>query len=163
MLEDDVQEPLWLACLRGERASFYDILEQGRKGKIDLLALTGGGPPQLGFLLGLTSRGAQIYGLKHYQKIIEASQLPPNEWYAELKRVEAELRRDFHVVPPLARLLLPAVNKVAEAILRVQASMRCAIATLAVERYRGAWPLAGIAGRRAYCKGSASIPTGRPL
>lgn len=139
LLEDEVQQPQWIVCLRGERAAFHDIVEQTRKGKVDP-SLFGG---ESVFLLGLVSRSSHLFGLKWYLKLFEIAKLPLHDQETPMNRLESELKSASPLQTALARQLLPAVQKVFQAIRRTQASLRCAMVTLAAERYRrqhGRWP-----------------------
>jgi competence protein ComGC len=71
--------------------------------------------------------------------MIEVAKLPPEQWDAKF----AILRQQVPNLPVLARLLAPAMDKIAQAVQRSHAQQRCAIVALAAERFRkknNRWP-----------------------
>ncbi len=145
LLEDEVQQRLWIACLRGERAAFHEIMEQTRMGTLNPATLGVGGAPA-GVVIILTGRTSHLIGLRLYQSMFEATSLPLHEQGNKLKQFEMELKASLPMNrprAPLAYLLLPATQNVFEATRRAQANLRSAIVVLAAERYRrqlGRWP-----------------------
>jgi hypothetical protein len=139
-------EPLLLYGLRGERAGGNLLFENIRTGNVpasNLGASIGGGaaPAYIALLLripgGLTVQHAGH--LRFLNEMVEVAKLPPEEWAAPLAEMNAKVRN----LPILARLLAPAVDKVAEACRRNRALLRATAAGLAAERFRrrtGRWP-----------------------
>jgi hypothetical protein len=79
--------------------------------------------------------------LRALQRMIDATQLPPHEQIQEYRRIIAAVpnKKDY----PLTALLFPAVEKVAVAVHRRQALLRCARLGILAEVYRrevGRWP-----------------------
>jgi hypothetical protein len=155
LLEQEEPEPLLLHALRGERGGIDQLLEGIQTGKVPLsgeeMRQIEGSPGNghedastaiLGKLLPMTpgfipSQRTAI--LRFMNRAIDIAKLPPEQQQRPLDELEATAKDQ----PVLARLLIPAVSKVADACLRTQAQLRCAIAAVAAERYRrdkGKWP-----------------------
>jgi hypothetical protein len=151
---EEAEEPRLLYGLRGERAGIDGFMELFQNGAISWSqmnavvgqssAIFGGGPGlmdnvQLYVFAGSprTNRAA----LLHYMtQCVEAAKLPPEEQRQRFKQIVEESKGKM---PVLARVLLPACDKVVEAGLRSGAELRCGVVALAAERYRmahGHWP-----------------------
>ncbi len=140
-------EPLLLYGLRGERAGGHSLFENLRNGTVPTGNIAGifgagGGPPAalnaLAYIPGfLTTQHAGL--LRFMNELIEVSKLPPDQWTDRLAAQTAQANQ----LPVLARMMAPAVDKVAQACQRNHALLRCAVVMIAAERYRrakGQWP-----------------------
>jgi hypothetical protein len=77
--------------------------------------------------------------MRYMTEMIEVAKLPPEQWAGPFAAQQAKVNE----LPSLAKLLAPAVDKMANACLRNHANLRCAIVAIAAERYRrtnGHWP-----------------------
>jgi hypothetical protein len=77
--------------------------------------------------------------LEYLTQVVEIAKLPLEEQLPKLRALEATLPNQ----PMLCRLLAPAASKIAEAVRRTTAELRCALVAIALERYRqahGRWP-----------------------
>jgi hypothetical protein len=173
LLADEIEAPILVEAMRGERAGSDQLIQTLNDGKIKMSALVGGPGRGSGndieeWLLDhfpiMVSAGRPEF-LRLMNKNVEASKLPPDKQAAVYVEVENEAKNSSAV---FVRLLLPAVTKVAAANRRTQAQMRCAMVGLALERYRikhGRWPKA----LDELCKEGllSAVPTdscdGRPL
>ena len=143
-LEDVDQEPMLLYCFRGERAGEYHLLEWLRQGNSPAGLAGGGGAKGFDFLtLYLHVPGviaSQTVGCMQFMTdMTNVARKPPEQWTAEF----ATLRQQVPNLPVLARLLVPAMDKVAQAVQRSLARQRGAIVGLAAERFRrknNRWP-----------------------
>jgi hypothetical protein len=175
----EAEEPaqLLLIAARGERAlsnHFFDNLRAGNLGPNAVTGVVAGGAPGGGFGVNSLLDGlamlpgfvaAQQTGcLRYANRIVEVAKLPPEQWAAPF----AQMRQEAPNLPVLARLLAPAMDKIADACRRHHAMLRCAIAALAMERYRkekGRWAesLAELVAA-GYLKAVPTDPTdGKPL
>jgi hypothetical protein len=150
-MEEEAEEPLLRIAMRGERGGMDRLmgsLQDGGTSVKLMKGMMGGGITQqqnrwfgeeaLLYLPGAVSNNRAAL-LEHMNKLIEISQLPPEEQAEPLEALQRSLRKE----PLLVRELLPATEKVAEAERRTRALLRCAAAGLAAERYRrkhGRWP-----------------------
>jgi hypothetical protein len=151
-LEEEAEEPLFLFCVRGERAGvdrFMQFVQDApttRQHLTMMTALAGASrsaKPRLWeqgmlYLPGsvTTSRAAL---LERLNQAVEIAKLPREERVARVEELCASLPKE----PLLVRELLPSIEKVEMADRRSQAWLRCAATALAVERYRrrhGRWP-----------------------
>lgn len=146
-LEAGEAEPLLLYGLRGERGGSNQLFENWRNGSVPTgnmagtLGVGGGFPAGLNALLSVPGiLSSQHAGLLEYMtEVVEIAKKPPEEWSAAF----AAQNQKINDLPMLARLIAPAVDKVAEAARRNHAILRCAIVMIAAERYRktnGHWP-----------------------
>ncbi len=142
LLEQEEPVPLLTFALRGERASIDRFLEGLQKGDVNPAVLANNGEVE-GKLLGLTPapiiKSQRAAALRYLNRFFDVLALDWPEQQAGLKQLELEGRD----APLFVRLLVPAVSKVAAAQQRSRAQLRCAIALVAVERYRranGRWP-----------------------
>jgi hypothetical protein len=133
--------------LRGERAMMFLLTEGIETGQVDLGGVAGSGPT--GGLKGRAETTAlrlhlpqqQATMLRLYSEMIAASELNGPERKAAFDAIQLPQGRRFADI--LINLLLPAIEKVAQAETRTQAQLGCAIAAIACERYRqrfGKWP-----------------------
>lgn len=144
---EEAEEPLQLYALRGERASMDGLLQNIQEGQVSmsslrLLAGTGGGSmfQDVGFaLLAGSIRNNRAAMLHFMNEAIENAKRPAHEQWPHLDAMQARAMK----LPIVAKLLCPAIGKVAEACIRNQATMHCTTVALAAERYRrdnGRWP-----------------------
>jgi hypothetical protein len=149
VLEEELAEPLFLGAVRGERAYADAALEAVGQG--DPAAATFGGPGLVpgsptadrlvGTLLGGSVRSNRASMLKYMNRLVEAAKLPEDDQLRELEQLKARLPGQTMFV----RQMAPAVFKVGEALRRLRAQQRTALAAVAAERYRlkhGRWPAA---------------------
>jgi hypothetical protein len=138
-----------LAALRGERASFHQLLILIEDGELDVAtafkSMGDGGWPVDRFLPAKTRYDARIEHpefLALFNECIETAKKPFHEQVADDRAFDAKVR-DRVRTHRITRLLLPAVNKVSEAFRREYATLRCLTALVAAERFRrakGHWP-----------------------
>jgi hypothetical protein len=144
-LEGEEPAPLLLFATRGERAlsnHYFENLRTGNLGPTPVSAAVGGGGPGavldwLAMLPGFVS-SQQSGCLRFMNKVVEIARQPPEAWAPQFNQIRAEIPN----LPVLARLLAPAMDKVAEACRRNHAILRCAIVAVAMERHRrekGRW------------------------
>jgi hypothetical protein len=157
LLEDEDSCPLLLIGARGERAFGDRTMQSLQAGQAKLSmgarvgALLGPGPSgSSGSLSGwiesvmeriklgsLSNNRAAL--LEYTTELVEIAKLAEAEQKSRLDQLEATI----HARPPMVRLLAPACGKMAEAVRKNQALLRCTIAALAAERFRqehGHWP-----------------------
>jgi hypothetical protein len=148
--EREEQFPLLLAASRGERALGDRAVLALQNGKTSSTTLFGGGPGSgvtgngsvdriINYLRIGSLPGNRAALLELHHDLIEAARLPEMERKQRFDKIVVESVK----LPWLARLLLPAADKVAQAMSRSAAQMRTMIAGLAAERYRqahGRWP-----------------------
>jgi hypothetical protein len=146
LLEDEEAVPVLEILLRGERALLNVTMKEIESGKVapgqlmtGLDADSGSGGNKVGdlwlnFAGGIMAKRAHPVLLRTLTEYIEASRLPPQEQVERFAQIESTAQ------PPRAhvfvKLLPPAMSKVAASSVRSQAGLRCAIAALAVERFR---------------------------
>jgi hypothetical protein len=148
LLAREIEAPILLNGVRGERAGVDKIMERVADGSMRPSALTGamrmGGGVSfserlLDLFPGVVATGrAEL--LRLTTEAVEAAKLPAHEQKEAFDKVE-KATRSSSAIP--VRLLAPALAKVSQAYRRAQANMRSALAVLAIERYRlehGAWP-----------------------
>jgi hypothetical protein len=146
-LEAEEPAPLLLFATRGERAMsnhFFDNLRTANLGPNPITGAVGGGGAGtavldwLAMLPGFVS-SQQSGCLRLTNKVVEIARQPPETWAPQFNQIRAEIPN----LPILARLLAPAIDKVADACRRNHAILRCTIVAVAMERYRkekGRWP-----------------------
>jgi hypothetical protein len=137
-LEEEEKSPLLLIAFRGERAGEYRLLEWIREGNSPA-GVSGGGLASL--LLRIPGvMATQTAGcMRLMNDMVEVAKLPPEQWEAKF----VVLRQQMPSLPVLAKLLAPAMDKIAQAVQRSYAQQRCAIIGLAAERFRrknNRWP-----------------------
>jgi hypothetical protein len=157
-LEQEMEVPLFVIGLRGERAGVDHMFTNIETGKLSLLAMMRGMARKgkasdsswwdsvsefFAFSMVLRSHATLLHLETH---AITAAELPAGQRYQALEAVETAFREQ--VAPDdktliLARLLFPGVIKVGGAEQRHLTQLGCAMAGLAVERFRlhyGRWP-----------------------
>jgi hypothetical protein len=137
LLQAEVDEPILLFGLRGDRANLDILFINLEKGTVDLDKVLGdmrvGHHEKIQFwLAGGTFEHARAYALNRYLQVIDIVKGPAWEQQSKLKALDQHTED----MPPLARLLTPALTKIGEAYLRSKARLECAIAAIGVERYR---------------------------
>lgn len=146
LLEREIADDAYGLALRGERAGCQQTYEMLSDGRMSISELTNGVGANAGAMDRLVDHfpglllGKYPEFLRTMNEQIRASKLKDAERSAALSKVVADVRSNRNI---LAMMLLPASEKVLEASDRTQASMRCTLAALAVERYRikhGRWP-----------------------
>jgi hypothetical protein len=144
LLAREIERPLLIEGLRGERGGAQQLLDTLEKGNVKLSALTGGQSNSwedwlFGMFPGVWQFG-QADQLRLMNENIEAAKLPLEQQAAAFKQVEDKVKVSRSIA---VRLLMPAAQKVAQAERRIQAQMRSALVGVAAERYRlehGRWP-----------------------
>lgn len=142
--------PWMLHGIRGERASVHKTFEGLESGKLTVDDMVGLGMQRPGILEHSAFRlykaflpGDHAECLRLMTAYLDVAKLPPHEQRAAFKQITLPPRppQDFRYV--VTNLLLPAIDKVAEAGLRVRAELLTASVAVACERYRiatGKWP-----------------------
>ena len=135
-------------AMRGERASGHQAYLNLRSGKLTISELLG--PPNV--KPGISERlldtfpGILLNGYPEYLRLmneqVRISKMKDAERADAFAKLEQEVRKNRTNL--LITMIMPATVKVAEAAQRTQANLRCAIAAIAVERYRlshnNTWP-----------------------
>lgn len=142
ILEEEEALPSLLDALRGERGGGDMMMAQLESGQMTVgkVAVPGGSPfDKLFTLVPGVMRQQRASLLRVNNRVVALVQLP----FEQRKAEEAQFTQDIPNMPVLARLLVPAHQKVIEAADRGLAELRCALVMLAAERYRrahGRWP-----------------------
>ncbi len=146
LLEDEDAFPGLLLALRGERAALHQVIECVKRGEVSLDDLAGSRSSWMErtarSVWSMDARRDHALFLSLMARRIDEVQRPMHE-QAELEKA---FERDIRELPKNAFLthnLIPAIAKIGESDRRKHAVVRCAIAALAVERYRQAikaWP-----------------------
>jgi hypothetical protein len=131
----------FLNGVRGERAGTHQLFEAIADGKVKIGGvmgmMKGGGQPSLPerlldhFPVILTKDYPSH--LRHMTEIVEIAKLPLEQRLDKYKAQDEELRRSASL---LTRLLAPAVQKVAQASLRIPSKLAAVEVALACERFR---------------------------
>ena len=137
LLKAEAEEPILVHAFRGERAVLDMLFTNLENGTVDvdkvLDILRVDTTYKLKFLAaGGSFKMDRAWMLNHCTQAIDIAKGPSWELGARLGALE----KPSADIPPLARLLYPALRKVGEAYLRSKARLECAIAAIAVERYR---------------------------
>lgn len=145
-LAEEAEAPLWLIAARGERAvrdRFCQAMLNGEvpasdwvRSKEDASEVDGPGREIADKVA--VSHGRAVM-LEEMNRMVEAFKLPPEQQGKRLR----ELRTPEEATPPLVRRLRATGSIDPRALRSGQARLRCAVAALAVERYRqkhGRWP-----------------------
>jgi hypothetical protein len=171
-LEQEALHPGLLIALRGERATSNALFEGVESGAISPADLEGMGRPAswqdrlLGWQFRDYFRAEHAEMLPLLTRRIEIAHLPLHEQAEAEYRLAREADKDArrHL---LTALLLPALDRVAQAFRRYQAQLRCLAACLAAERFRrdhGRWPDSLRQLTRKYLRAVPSDPfDGKPL
>src|SRR5262249_36215441 len=121
ILEEESDNPRLLVAARGERAGLNMLMENVESGVVStnqILAIvnparTSSHDPDPDIARDpLTLKNPHAWMPRGLNKFVEVAKLQPGERAARLKLLKARAKKD---PPPLARLLLPSVEKVAEA------------------------------------------------
>lgn len=159
-LTDSTMKWAWL----GERAMLTGFFEDLAGGKLPPSIPVGG----LDYLPELLIRQSQRRFAEMMTWLVEAGD--PRETVEAAKRIEAEIRTMptmQRITQILAKILVPSFERAAILHQRLLASMRCARAVIAAERYRletGAWPDSLDALVPAFLEGNPVDPfNGEPL
>jgi hypothetical protein len=147
LLQAEIRDRPLFTAMRGERGGGDQMFRGVAAGKIRLSELgLGGGPNQAGgwqdWLLDhmpLNQSQNHAAYLRTMTEMAKISQQPLHEQIPAMANIQKRMNEQ----PMVARLLLPAVAKVAEANCRIQARLRNALVAVAAERYRlrhKAWP-----------------------
>jgi hypothetical protein len=147
LLEEEVEEPLLLIGARGERAladGMMQVLQSGTVSNNQITAMLKNGSAEQKFEgLELLLPGALKHNraalLKFNNQLVEIAKRPVEEQKALLNQLTVSATD----LPYIARLAAIPQPRIAASYHRDQASLRCAIAMVAVERYRraqGRWP-----------------------
>jgi hypothetical protein len=153
-LDEELAVPLFLIGMRGERAGNDLLFANFEAGKLSLILwLENQSQRNKREAITWWQRVSEFFAgsgilhshaaLLHFETgMIEAAKLPIEQRYHALADVDAAMRAEVASLS-LARLLGRAAIKVAEAEQRVHSHIACAVAGLAVERFRlerGRWP-----------------------
>ncbi len=160
LLLDELSLPVFLTCLKGERASTIEMLRRVAAGEISLSSLSGDLDADLSKLDpdSLRKNTGPVVGLWYDQQIavslewlndaVAIGSLPaaerPARWKAWDDRIVAVKESRFGMyTSTLPLILMPALNAGSAADLRYQATLGATAILLAAERHRlktGAWP-----------------------
>ena len=146
LLEAEAAEPLLLYAARGERAGMHQLMTGLRSRAISPSAIGGSPGFQTAFhLAGPTlAQSSHARMLRLLDEEVRIARLPPEQQAEPERALEKKVKQARANYDVLIGLLMPAFQKVTEASRRDQAWLRCAIAALAVERYRKehrTWPI----------------------
>jgi hypothetical protein len=170
-LRDEANQPILVPFLRGQRAGLNMLmsnLEAGLVGKEKERAmLRDEYASDLSFFLhtGATFKHDHGWLLDFFNKAIAIAKGAAPDRLPQFKLLEKSLTD----APPIVRMLTPAVEKISLADLRIQAFLDCAVAGIAVERFRlanqGSWPptLAAVVGAKLLDKVPLDVFDGQPL
>jgi ABC-type transport system involved in multi-copper enzyme maturation permease subunit len=147
VLEEEDRQPLLLLGMRGERAGVSRFFEALRSGEGKAAGIFGASANRLDrwateMLLPLIAgslKACQAEFLRNYNALVEAAKLPPEQQDARFGALGIPASMNV-----LVRMIYPAIGRIATSYRRDQAEVRCALAALAVERYRrqhGRWPV----------------------
>jgi hypothetical protein len=158
LLLDEVQEPILLYALCGERAGLDEMIRRVRSGELPISALSEAGPPldpnrprdmiaPWGRLMFDSHRAT---GLEWMNQAIAIARRPIAEqprlwktWETEIDRVR--LSRFGFMTATLPILMVPSMTSFHGAYMRYQSELGTSAILLAAERHRrrtGAWPVA---------------------
>jgi hypothetical protein len=153
LLEDEESQPVLLVAARGSRAGAERILRALRAGEVKLSDVAGRlGKPMTGVTLGIPKLNDMVYAayfgvtwtneaalLEYDTRLVEIAKLPIEQQLAAIKQLESMLNSQ----PMPVRALQPSMGGMGNSFMRYQSQLRCAIAAVALERYRqanGRWP-----------------------
>jgi hypothetical protein len=153
LLEDEESQPVLLVAARGSRAGAERILRALRAGEVKLSDVAGRlGKPMTGVTLGIPKLNDMVYAayfrvtwtneaalLEYDTRLVEIAKLPIEQQLAAIKELEGTLNSQ----PLPVRALQSSMGRMGNSFMRYQSQLRCAIAAVALERYRqanGRWP-----------------------
>jgi hypothetical protein len=138
-LQDEAAQPLLLIGYRGERAGIDHLCTNLESGKVSVSQLANG-RKQTGLWDDITDffavdviRPDHVWLLQYLTKAVEIAKGPVERYGPLMNELEATVK---DAPGPLAKLLAPALKKIATVAQRSQASLQCAVTALAAERYR---------------------------
>jgi lysophospholipase L1-like esterase len=146
LLEQETREPSLLVAARAERAEIYQFLEGVRARKLDRRALGLANPYGLpdqavNWIDAARASTCEAAYLRYLTELVEMVQLPPAE---RAQRLEGLQRPKMALPQPLQAMMVGFDEKKGcRWLLKGQAQLQCALAALAIERYRrdhGRWP-----------------------
>jgi hypothetical protein len=146
----ELEEPLVLNGLRGERSQmnrFFENLETGKTNLNQLDQSRSTSDPSISFYFvyrGFLPDDHARY-LRYMHGFIAVAKLPPHQQYEATGLAEQQIRadREIRYRAPLSQLMAPATLKVIQASLRHRAELLSAATLIACERFRltrGRWP-----------------------
>jgi hypothetical protein len=151
VLQEEIDTPLFVIGLRGDRAGWHRLMSNIETGKMTMgQALAGSRSRKmaegslwwdplrdfLAFSMVLRSHAAMV---RFETQAIEAAKLPPGSRYGALRSIDASFKTEFPVDDKsltIGRLMMPAFFKVATAEQRIHTRLACAVAGLSVEHFR---------------------------
>jgi hypothetical protein len=150
--EDEASQPLFLFGVRGERAGHHRMISAIETGDLKVSSLIA----VMGPKGTLESWWEDVSGEVEFRRshgpwirvmngVVEIAKLPVEEQRPRLKSYGRSIDEQaaHGKIPVYIGLVVPSIFRVGESFSRHQASLRCAIVALAVERYRiahGHWP-----------------------
>jgi hypothetical protein len=136
-LAAEKSEPRFLTALRGERAGAHHLFQALLEGKASA-GILGNDFEFASHLPGFIEYH-HVAVLRLHNKFVAAAKLAPEEADKQLEALDKNMQQESIFV----RAVIPAFMKIREADRRIQATLGCAIAALAAERFRLAqnrWP-----------------------
>ncbi len=155
LFEDELAQSLLVAGLRGERAYEHEVSGRLEAGDVEFLSKYGNKElgdsqriPGVNWFANGWFQDNHAVALELSTEAVEIAKRPVEEQIERFKELDKKAKRTRSEGWPPGRYVLgtlstPTVVKVAEAFHRSQADLRCAIVSLALERYRrehGRWP-----------------------
>ncbi|WP_165253180.1 hypothetical protein [Paludisphaera soli] len=156
LILDEYDQPRLDYALCGERAMLVELIGRIGDGELSMDALSGakgpdGGPPPVRSLSGLTvvrSWYETSVALRWFNELISVLELPEDVWPDALEayQVRVEAVRKSRIGPYTATLpilMMPAIESIFQAELRLRAELGATALLIAAERHRlatGAWP-----------------------
>lgn len=136
VLESLAEENLFLVGTRGELAGFHVLFSTAADGGVDLSDVHPSSA--MDWLAGRQVVRSHIYTLKHLSRMLDAAELADDQRYERVRELDEEFQSDLakKQVPGLARMLTPALRKIADADQRQRTRLFCACTALAAERFR---------------------------
>ncbi len=148
-LTDEAAAELFFVGMRGERAGLHgsmtNIASSDAPVSVAMQGLSGRRPTATWWdhLLDLRLRAiafrSDAWLLRENTRVLAAAKLPGSARYKALKEIDREIHEAFQTDGSsliLARLLVPAVLKMAEAEQRTDTRLNCAAVAVAAERFR---------------------------
>jgi hypothetical protein len=145
-LREAANQPILVPFLRGQRAGLNLLMDNLEAGHVDKekerAMLRDQYASDLSFFLhtGATFKHDHAWLLDFFNKAIAIAKGPAPDRLPQFKLLEKSVTD----APPIVKMLAPAVEKISQSDLRIQAVLACAAAGIAVERFRlaheGKWP-----------------------